>query len=196
MDATRIVVRGATPVGDAPVTQRESRVRIEGVPATFEGQWQAPAADGSRVCAGTVQVDEARHRFTCVPDPKGAAAPRHAQDAAPAPTPAARVPDTGANFAAMSPPTYPKGESLKGRVIMEVEVRADGQVAAAKVARSSGHAVLDDGAREAVLKWRFNPAYSAGVAVASRIRVPIDFGPNRESAGEDPDALEGLQVNR
>lgn len=65
----RVVVREVAETGAAPQS-RQSRVRIEGVPATFEGPWEAPAADGSRMCAGTVQADEAQHRFTCVPAPQ------------------------------------------------------------------------------------------------------------------------------
>lgn len=124
--------------------------------------------------------------------PEVAAVAQSAQATAPV----APMPDTGATFARMSPPAYPKGAALKGRVMMEVDVRADGQVAGATVVRSSGDALLDDAARDAVLKWRFNPAYRAGTAVASRVRVPIDFGTNEANAGEDPDALESIQVNR
>ena len=83
----RVIVREVAETKGAPQTQRQSRVRIEGVSPTFEGPWGAPAEDGSRVCAGTVQVDEASHRFTCILDTQGAA-----PHPAAAPAAAPRVP--------------------------------------------------------------------------------------------------------
>lgn len=68
----RVIVREVAETKGAPHTQRQSRVRIEGVSPTFEGPWGAPAEDGSRVCAGAVQADEASHRFTCILDTQGA----------------------------------------------------------------------------------------------------------------------------
>ncbi|TWI07957.1 TonB family protein [Aerolutibacter ruishenii] len=190
--AKRIVVPTPEQAGGAPAARHQTRVRIKEVAPHFEGAWDPVAADGSHVCNGTVYTDEANGRFTCVPDANGAAAP----PLSPASAPRAGVADAGATVARMSPPAYPKGESLEGRVMLEVDVRADGEVAAVAVARSSGQAVLDNAAREAVMKWRFNPAYSAGAAVASRVRVPIDFGPIAAYAGEGANTLEAIQVNR
>ena len=55
--------------------QRQSRLRIEGAQATFEGAWGPAQADGTRVCNGTVQADNVRRHFTCAADPKDAAGP-------------------------------------------------------------------------------------------------------------------------
>ena len=45
-----------------------------------------------------------------------------------------------------------------------------------EIAHSSGFELLDDAARETVLRrWRFVPARAGGIAVKSWVRVPIRF---------------------
>lgn len=97
----------------------------------------------------------------------------------------AAVPSAGA-----SPPSYELGSGgnpipeypwaarragREGRVVVQVSVRPDGQVAEADVAHSSGHASLDESALETVRRWRFEPAVQAGVPVAGTTKVPITF---------------------
>jgi periplasmic protein TonB len=43
------------------------------------------------------------------------------------------------------------------------------------VNQSSGYRSLDRAAAKAVRRWQFDPACSAGLAVASRVVVPIRF---------------------
>ena len=76
------------------------------------------------------------------------------------------------------PPQYPwiarrRGE--QGRVVLEVEVTADGRAKEVRVKRSSGSARLDRAAQAAVRAWRFSPARRGGRAVAGRIDIPIAF---------------------
>lgn len=57
------------------------------------------------------------------------------------------------------PPVYPalaRKRGWAGLVTLVVEVGADGTVTDVQVALGSGHAVLDDAARQAVLGWRFS----------------------------------------
>jgi len=64
----------------------------------------------------------------------------------------------------------------QGIVILRVQVRGDGSVAAVELARSSGFAVLDDSAARTVREsWRFLPARIDGSPVTSWVEVPIRF---------------------
>lgn len=76
------------------------------------------------------------------------------------------------------PPPYPlaaRRRGMEGRVVLEVQVSADGRCTAARIRESSGYALLDDSARQTVQRWRFVPASRAGIAVDSRVEVPIVF---------------------
>ena len=84
---------------------------------------------------------------------------------APIPAPTAPVAVTEASFDAdylhNPKPEYPwaarrRGE--EGRVMLRVRVSAQGTALAVEIAQSSGSALLDEAARDAVLRWRFVPA--------------------------------------
>ena len=94
----------------------------------------------------------------------------------------ATTPATGPTRAAQPvarlQPDYPReafraGE--QGRVLLSVQVGADGVPTDVQVAESSRSRDLDRAAVEAVRKWRFEPALDNGQAVASTVQVPIDF---------------------
>jgi protein TonB len=75
-------------------------------------------------------------------------------------------------------PEYPwaarrRGE--EGRVMLRVQVSAAGTAAAVDIGRSSGFPLLDQAAREAVLRWRFVPARRGSEAIESWVLVPIAF---------------------
>jgi protein TonB len=75
-------------------------------------------------------------------------------------------------------PAYPyaaRRRGQEGRVVLEVEVLADGGAGAVAVARSSGVASLDRAAVDAVRRWRFRPARRNGRTVRSTVRVPVRF---------------------
>jgi protein TonB len=63
----------------------------------------------------------------------------------------------------------------QGRVLLLVEVGADGRVRRASVRESCGYDDLDHAALRAVRRWRFVPARAHGHAVDSWVTVPIDF---------------------
>jgi len=75
-------------------------------------------------------------------------------------------------------PRYPadaRQQGLEGVVVLSVLVRSDGRVEEARVAASSGTAVLDEVALNAVRKWTFVPARQGGRPVESVVEVPVKF---------------------
>mgnify|MGYP001551591983 CR=1 FL=1 len=76
-------------------------------------------------------------------------------------------------------PTYPLialREGITGTVELELLVGVDGRVLEARVTRSSGNHMLDNAAREQVLRgWLFKPAIRNGIAVQARGILPIAF---------------------
>ncbi len=62
-----------------------------------------------------------------------------------------------------------------GRVWLVLLIGKDGRVRSAKVYKSSGHPALDRAAREAVLRWKWEPATRGGQPVEARIRVGVQF---------------------
>jgi TonB family protein len=75
-------------------------------------------------------------------------------------------------------PIYPeraKKEGWEGTVVLEVFIDSQGRPERVAINRSSGFAVLDQAAREAVKNWRFRPAQWGGRHIASTGRVPIVF---------------------
>lgn len=76
-----------------------------------------------------------------------------------------------------APPTYPaelRGRKMEGVVQIAFVVTAAGQVAKARVERSS-HPAFEGPALAAIRQWRFEPAVKGGVRVSCRMRVPIRF---------------------
>jgi protein TonB len=83
-----------------------------------------------------------------------------------------------ANYKSNPKPEYPrlaKSRGWQGRVLLRVQVTADGRSAAVTVQQSSGHRQLDDAAVAAVEQWIFIPAKRGTTPVASTVTVPIQF---------------------
>ncbi|MBA2239420.1 MAG: energy transducer TonB, partial [Lysobacter sp.] len=107
----------------------------------------------------------------------------------PAPPPAPPAPPAAAtnigssvdpSSRALNPPKYPPQEARQGvggTVILMISIDASGNVLNVEVEKSSRNRNLDRAAIDAARKWRFNPETRNGVAVASRVRVPVDFVP-------------------
>lgn len=75
-------------------------------------------------------------------------------------------------------PLYPISAARRreqGRVVLRVDVTADGRADAVQVAVSSGFSALDRAAIEAVRLWRFVPATRGGTPVPGAAEVPINF---------------------
>ena len=83
-----------------------------------------------------------------------------------------------AGMASDLPPVYPEAarrRGQQGRVIVRVEVSADGRPLSVNIEQGSGYASLDEAAENAVQKWRFVPATHDGAPVPSTTEVPIRF---------------------
>ncbi len=83
-----------------------------------------------------------------------------------------------ANYLHNPKPIYPdiaKEREWEGRVLVRVQVTAEGTCDGVELHKSSGYEVLDKAALDAVRQWRFIPAKQGGVAVASKVTIPIDF---------------------
>ena len=77
-------------------------------------------------------------------------------------------------------PEYPsralrRGEG--GTTLVIVHVGPDGVPTATELAQSSGSRDLDRAARQAVRRWRFEPATDGGRPTVGRVVIPIDFRP-------------------
>ncbi|WP_374584337.1 energy transducer TonB [Ideonella dechloratans] len=75
-------------------------------------------------------------------------------------------------------PPYPEAareDGLEGLVRLAVEVDPQGRVSAVRWDARSGVMLLDIAARDAVRLWRFEPARQDGQAVASTVRVALQF---------------------
>ena len=88
------------------------------------------------------------------------------------------LPDGHAAYLNNPRPRYPRiarKKGMEGRVLLEVEVAADGSVLEVRVMQGSGHALLDRAATQTVRRWRFAPARRLGQAVAATVEVPVRF---------------------
>jgi protein TonB len=78
----------------------------------------------------------------------------------------------------ISQPDYPASALAlgeEGRVVLWLEIRADGSVGQAVVSTSSLSPRLDQAAVSAARRWRYLPATRAGEAVMSSATVFVDF---------------------
>ncbi|WP_439579519.1 energy transducer TonB, partial [Elioraea sp.] len=75
-------------------------------------------------------------------------------------------------------PVVPREARLnrwQGTVVLAVTVSTEGVPALVEILHSSGYALLDRAAIEAMWQWRFDPARRGGVPVEERIAIPITF---------------------
>jgi len=83
-----------------------------------------------------------------------------------------------ANYGTNPKPNYPSlavNRGWEGKVLLRVNVSADGLSLSVAVHESSGHESLDEAAVEAVEKWKFIPAKKGDKAVPCTVIVPINF---------------------
>lgn len=76
------------------------------------------------------------------------------------------------------PPQYPRRAlelGQEGLVMMHVEVMQNGKPGEMKIVHSSGYRLLDIAALSAVKKWEFEPMSTSDAAMASWVRVPVNF---------------------
>ena len=120
------------------------------------------------------------------PDPLPAEKPAVQEEAPPAPpvaTPPSPVvldaePDYRANYLNNARPPYPmvaRRMGYHGKVILNVEVLAEGKAGQVVLQQSSGYEILDNAALQTVKTWRFTPATRLGQPVTQWFLVPIKF---------------------
>jgi len=76
------------------------------------------------------------------------------------------------------PPGYPpraRRMGMEGEVLIRTRVLPNGRCDELELVQSSGYALLDRAAMEAVRKWRFRPARRGDEQVSSRIEIPVRF---------------------
>jgi protein TonB len=76
------------------------------------------------------------------------------------------------------PPAYPemaRRRGQQGRVVLHVNVSAEGMPVTVAVVATSGYASLDAAAMTAVQQWRFVPATRGGTPVPAVAEVPVRF---------------------
>jgi protein TonB len=132
-----------------------------------------------------------------VPQPQASPAPTHREIPAPAPerpaiTTASRAPDPTAADPAMAvttlsrkveylynpPPDYPpraRRLGLEGEVLIRTRVLPNGESGELVLGQSSGYALLDQAALEAVRTWRFRPARHGDKEIVSWVEIPVRF---------------------
>lgn len=87
-------------------------------------------------------------------------------------------PDYKAAYLNNPPPDYPMAArrmGLQGRVMLHVEVLANGICGQINIQKSSGYAMLDNAALQKVKTWRFSPASQLGRAVDKWFMIPVQF---------------------
>jgi protein TonB len=97
-----------------------------------------------------------------------------------APAPVALTPPVfNADYLDNPSPVYPalsRRLHEQGRVVLRVLVNTRGAADDVQINASSGHARLDDSARDTVRRWKFVPARRGAEAVPAWVLVPVSFG--------------------
>lgn len=76
------------------------------------------------------------------------------------------------------PPVYPrhaKRHGMQGEALLNVLVGSTGEVIQVQVASSTGYAILDKSAVQAVWKWLFQPGSKDGLASRMWVTIPVRF---------------------
>lgn len=75
-------------------------------------------------------------------------------------------------------PPYPRRareQGWHGRVIVRLNISANGTVKSSTIYESSGYPLLDDSALQATTQWKFQPAKNGLFPMASTVNIPIKF---------------------
>jgi protein TonB len=87
-------------------------------------------------------------------------------------------PDYRADYLNNPRPPYPlvaRRMGYQGKVVLNVEVLAEGWAGEVKLQSSSGYDILDKAAMQTVKTWKFSPATRFGQPITKRFLVPIKF---------------------
>jgi protein TonB len=72
-------------------------------------------------------------------------------------------------------PTMAKRRGYQGIVVLDVLVNKDGKAESVRLAKSSGHDILDRAAVKGVKEWLFHPAKEEKEPVDAWVKIPIKF---------------------
>lgn len=121
----------------------------------------------------------ASERAVKVPDSATEPVPQTNEPTLSSPNPAPVVPPRAEAGSLNNPsPTYPSMSRRlheEGVVVLEILILADGSVGEIKLKTSSGYKRLDDTAKKAVAKWRYQPATQAGQPIDFWYEQPVEF---------------------
>lgn len=144
-------------------SQRTPEMVPEPAPGTVTGEPAPTAAADAEKAEARKKAEQARAKPSKPSKPSKPAVAR-ATEARP--------------LAGSPQPEYPRDAQRRGqggRVLLRVDVAADGTATNVDFVKRSGTPELDRAAMNAVRKWRFAPARLNGKPVASSVNVPIDF---------------------
>lgn len=125
-----------------------------------------------------VPVDEPVLKEAAPPVPQDAVPPTPQNVAPPAPVVLDAEPDYRADYLNNPRPPYPlvaRRMGYHGKVVLNVEVLAEGKAGQVLLHQSSGYEMLDNAALQTVKTWRFTPARRFGQPVTLWFLVPIKF---------------------
>lgn len=128
-----------------------------------------PATPAAETATATAEAERAAAQAR---REKSAEKPRKAKPAAP------RIVEPRPLASRNAQPDYPRDAQRRGqsgRVLLRVNVAADGSVTDVDFVQRSGTPELDRAAMNAVRKWQFAPARRDGKPIASSVNVPVDF---------------------
>ncbi|MEN5367038.1 TonB family protein [Stenotrophomonas sp. TWI273] len=83
----------------------------------------------------------------------------------------------------MPPPSYPKiafEQSIVGKVVVRVDVDAEGKATNVRVLEATPAGVFDEATVAAAKQWTFEPAIRNGKAVASALKIPVTYAMDDE----------------
>lgn len=169
-----LTVRVLEPVAEAPQPPR----RTEPPPPQAKPQARTPVAPPPVLTAAPTAPAPAVE-FAVAPQPMAAPAPS-VPPASTSPVRPASVtpPRFDADYLNNPKPVYPAAARRfgeEGKVVLRVHVTPEGRAGEIELKTPSGHARLDNAAREAVAQWRFVPARQGDDPVAAWVLVPIIF---------------------
>jgi protein TonB len=116
--------------------------------------------------------------------PSGSAAPQPAATAEPAAVASGEaavaepLTQTAAKLVKRVAPEYPAAAASRGTegyAVVEFTVTAEGKVVDPVIVESSPRRAFDSAARDAVRRWKYEPARNGDTAVASTARVRLEF---------------------
>lgn len=184
----RAAVDAPPATANAPAANTTPPTQANAAPAAAN---RVPAESATDTRAASTRTRSENAKFQGRTLEEGAAARQRAGAAAavpapaldevgPSPAPAAVVPpqQVDAKLVKRVTPEYPADAAtrgIEGFATVEFTVTVEGKVIDARVVESEPRRTFDSAARDAVRRWRFEPATQGGAPIASTSRVRLEF---------------------